>query len=208
MVHSTARVSDDDSRFTIHMVIESAADRDTDRRLVARLASGDSSAVADLYDAHAGQVYALAVRIVGDRSDAEDVVQEVFAQAWRQASRYDAGRATVIGWLLMMTRARAIDRIRARRARFEGAAALTLLDIPSADPGQEAAVITSQTVTRVRAALDALGESSRVALELAYYEGLSQSAIAARLGEPLGTIKTRMRTALARLRDVLRIEES
>src|SRR3954462_6984131 len=99
--------------------------------LVQRLVAGDQAALGDLYDQYGRSVYALACRIVSDRSDAEDVVQEVFAQAWQQVSRYDPARATVIGWLLMMTRARAIDRLRARQARPAGSEPLPDL----ADPG-------------------------------------------------------------------------
>lgn len=173
-----------------------------DQALVERLAAGDQAALADLDDCHGRSVYALAFRIVGDRGDAEDVVQEVFAQAWRQAARYDGARATVIGWLLMMTRARAIDRIRARSVRpvASGAAVPDLAD--PAD-GQEAASITAEAAARVAAALDQLPETQRRAVELAYYEGLSQSDISERLREPLGTVKTRMRSALQKLRVAL-----
>lgn len=169
---------------------------------MARLAAGDQAALADLYDRHGRSVYALACRIVTDRGDAEDVVQEVFAQAWKQASRYDGARATVVGWLLMMTRARAIDRIRARKSRPMPSGT----DVPDlVDPaaGQEAASITSEAAARVGAALRTLPDSQRQAIELAYYEGLSQTDISERLREPLGTVKTRMRSALQKLRVAL-----
>lgn len=147
-------------------------------------------------------MYALACRIVTDRGDAEDVVQEVFAQAWRQASRYDERRATVIGWLLMMTRARAIDRVRTRRSR-PVASGRDLPDLADPVDGQEAATIASEAAARVGAALLTLPASQRQAIELAYYEGLSQTDISERLGEPLGTVKTRMRSALQKLRVAL-----
>lgn len=170
-----------------------------DRALVERLCGGDHAALGELYDRHSRAVYSLACRVLVDRGDAEDVVQEVFAQAWRQASAYDAMRATVAGWLLMMTRARAIDRLRARRAR-PVAAGVSMPDLPDPEAGQEAEAMRSQTASRVGAALRALPDAQRVPLELAYYQGLTQADIAARLSEPLGTVKTRMRSALQRLR--------
>jgi RNA polymerase sigma-70 factor (ECF subfamily) len=177
-----------------------------DGRLVRNVAEGDGDALGVLYDRHAGAVFTLAVRILRDRAEAEEVVQEVFAQAWRQAARYDASRATVIGWLLMMTRTRAIDHVRARQARPDAALAVSLHDIPAAAPGQDVLALTSQRAERLRRALHELTDPLRTPLELAYYEGLSQSAIATRLNEPLGTIKTRMRTALSRLRAALKSE--
>jgi RNA polymerase sigma-70 factor (ECF subfamily) len=168
-----------------------------------RMAIGEAAALGELYDAHARSIYTLALRILGDPSDAEDIVQEVFTQAWRQAARYDAGRATVIGWLLMITRSRSLDRLRARQARPDRTVATPLPDLASGAPGQEAAALNAEDVTRLRAALGRLGDAWRTPLELAYYEGLSQRAIAERLGQPLGTVKTRMRTALAQLREWL-----
>jgi RNA polymerase sigma-70 factor (ECF subfamily) len=178
-----------------------------DRSLVSRIAQGDGAALAELYDAHGTLVYTLALRIVKTPRDAEDVVQEVFAQAWRQGARYDATRATVAGWLLMMTRARALDALRARTARPDVHRPFEVPDLPAGAANQEAALITNEAVDRVRQALGALDEPFRAPLELAYYDGLSQSEIAARLQQPLGTIKTRMRTALSRLRDALTGEE-
>ncbi|HSC27744.1 MAG TPA: sigma-70 family RNA polymerase sigma factor [Vicinamibacterales bacterium] len=178
-----------------------------DAACVARVADGDGAAIAALYDAHARAVYSLALRIVGDEADAEDVLQEVFAQAWRQAQRYDPARGTAAAWLLNMARSRAIDRLRARRARPDSratAAADALdLELPAAvvDPGD--ALATSRDAARVRTALEALPLLQRLPIELAYFEGLTQSQIAERLEEPLGTIKTRIRLGLLKLRDVL-----
>jgi RNA polymerase sigma-70 factor, ECF subfamily len=181
-----------------------AAVAEADRDALARMAGGDHDALARLYDRHARLLYSLALRIVRRPSDAEDVIQDVFAQVWRQAGRYDAGRGTVAGWLVMLTRSRALDRL--RRDRVEPPAA----DVESAsadvvDPGMMAdlRLVTAEQAARVRAALEALPDAQRVPIELAYYEGLSQSAIATRLDTPLGTIKTRMRQALLRLRDAL-----
>ena len=182
------------------------AEQQLARRVVERMACGDASALGDLYDAHAQSIYTLARRILRDRGEAEDIVQEVFTQAWRQAARYDATRATVIGWLLMMTRTRALDRLRARQARPDRTVATPLPEIANAEPGQDVVALTAEAVSRVREALRGLGESLRTPIELAYYEGLSQSAIAERLGQPLGTVKTRMRAAMMQLRQVLRTE--
>ncbi len=175
-----------------------------DRAAVDRMARGDASAVADLYDRHARAVYSLALRMLADASEAEDVVQDVFTQAWRQAGLYDPARAPVIGWLLVITRARALDRLRARRSRIPmagvGPDPATVADL---SPGPDARIIGLEQGSRVRAALASLTSVQREAIELAYYKGLSQSDIAERLNEPLGTIKTRMRSGLLKLRELL-----
>jgi RNA polymerase sigma-70 factor (ECF subfamily) len=180
---------------------------DQDRLVMDRMIRGDQTALADLYDRHARTVYSLALRIVGDRAEAEDVVQEVFTQAWRYCSKYDRARATVAGWLVMMARSRSIDHLRARQARPDAhALPIEMSDPPGQGPGQDAVVIAGEAVQRVRRALGELPLTLRTPLELAYYEGLSQTAIAEKLGEPLGTVKTRMRTALQKLRAALQGE--
>lgn len=173
-----------------------------DEAVIHRVVGGDHGALGALYDLHGRLVYTLALRIVGDPAEAEEVVQDVFLQVWRGAARYDKSRATVAGWLLMMARSRAIDRVRARQARPIGTAAseIAFASLPDAAAGQEARAITSQACERLTAALRELPDAMRAAIELAYYEGLTQSAIAERLGEPLGTVKTRVRTALQKLR--------
>ena len=159
-------------------------------------------AAAELYDRYAGRVYALARRIVRNDDDAEDVVQEVFSQAWRNSTRYDPSRGTPLGWLLTITRTRAIDTLRSRAARPDMTSTVPPDSLAAADAGDP--VECAQQTAVVRAALLSLPEPQRDALELAYYEGLTQAEIAARLSEPLGTIKTRMRTALLSLRTRLR----
>lgn len=177
---------------------------DADLHLVGRLASGDVDAAAELYDRHAGKVLGLARRILRNDSDAEDVVQEVFSQAWRTATRYTAGRGTVAGWLLMIARTRAIDRLRARRARPDATADALVDLVPSDAVPLTDQLVADEQAARVREALTSLPPDQRTALELAYFEGLTQSEIAERLTTPLGTVKTRMRTALAVLRRSLR----
>lgn len=179
-----------------------------DAESLSGIAKGQPRALGEFYDRHAGVVYALAIRMLKDAAEAEEVVQDVFVQVWRHAKKYDVTRASARGWLLMMTRSRAIDRIRARQARpgtgpaTSGAAGLSRL--ADSRPGQDAELIDRESIARLEAALEDLPEPMRAALDLAYYEGMTQSAIADRLGEPLGTIKTRVRTALTRLRAALR----
>ncbi len=168
------------------------------------MASGDSSGLAALYDRHARAIYSLAIRILADAAEAEDVVQDVFTQAWRQATRYDAARAPVAGWLMIITRARALDRLRRRRSRIaEADMDASTPDPRDPDPSQETLAISAEQADRLRGALGELSDGQRAAIELAYYEGLSQSDIAERLHQPLGTIKTRMRSGLLKLREVL-----
>lgn len=179
-------------------------DHSTDRASLARMAQGDGEAVASLYDRHARAVYSLALRILHDRAEAEDAVQEVFAQAWRQASRYDPSRGAVAAWLLNLTRSRAIDRLRMRQSRPQGTpderAATSIAD---SSPLADAQLFSSEQVARVRAALEDLPAPQRIPVELAYFEGLTHSEIAARLEQPLGTVKTRIRLAMITLRDAL-----
>jgi RNA polymerase sigma-70 factor (ECF subfamily) len=179
-------------------------DRASDQAAQARMARGEGDAVAELYDRHARPIYSLALRILGDATEAEDIVQEVFSQAWKQAARYSASRGAVAAWLMTLARSRAIDRLRAKRARpgdvSDERVAGQLVD---AGPPADSLVLSSEQVARVRAALDELPLLQRAAIELAYYEGLTHAEIADRLEQPLGTVKTRIRLAMLKLRDVL-----
>jgi RNA polymerase sigma-70 factor (ECF subfamily) len=168
---------------------------------VARMAGGDESALAALYDRHATAIYSLALRITRRPQDAEDVTQQVFTQAWQTAARHDRSRGAVAAWLLMMARSRAIDCLRRRESAREGTVDDSqLAAIPDPEPGVEYVVSTRQQVEQVSAAMAALPDEQRRALELAYYEGLTQREIASRTSTPLGTVKTRVRTALMSLR--------
>jgi RNA polymerase sigma-70 factor (ECF subfamily) len=172
-----------------------------DREALARLARKDEGALAELYDRHARLVYSLALRIVRDPADAEDVVQEVFSQIWRQAARYDQARSNVAAWVVVLTRSRAIDRLRRRQARPDA----PTIDPDPIDPVDEAPpaddrLVASARAAAVRSALDDLPVLQRVAIELAFYEGLTHVEIAERLEQPLGTVKTRIRQGLRALR--------
>ena len=186
----------------LHPAAESQAE---DASYLRRIASGDQAAAGALYDRHARPLYSLILRIVGDEPDAEDVLQEVFAQAFRQAARYDAARGAVAAWLLTMARSRAIDRLRARRTRIETRTGEVpvIEEMPTAQPDAASVMLDEERAQLVREALGSLPLLQRLAIELAYYEGLSHAEIAARLEQPLGTIKTRIRLALLKLRDVL-----
>lgn len=177
--------------------------------LARRLAAGDSEALADLYDAHAAAVYSLALRITRVPADAEDVTQDVFTQAWRQAARFDVARGNLAAWLLMMTRSRALDCLRRARRRpalaLETAAAHA---IPDASPCVDLIAVTHEEAARTRAALAALPDDQRRPVELAYFEGLTHSEIAARTSTPLGTVKTRIRSAMQQLRTALTREDA
>jgi len=175
-----------------------------DESSLRRLASGDQAAAARLYDRHVRPLYSLILRILGNETEAEDVLQEVFAQAFRQASRYDARRGAVAAWLLTIARSRAIDHLRARRTRVEARTGeQTLGEMPDAQPDAASTMLDEERSRLVRQALGELPMLQRMAIELAYYEGLSHSEIAERLEQPLGTVKTRIRLGLLKLRDVL-----
>ncbi|MGQ0702444.1 MAG: sigma-70 family RNA polymerase sigma factor [Gemmatimonadales bacterium] len=182
-----------------------------DRGLLARVARGEESALSALYDRHAATLYALAYRISGESADADEIVLDSVAQVWREAGRFQSARGSVIAWLMTICRSRALDLVRARGRRAglaSSAAAAEPGSVPAMGAGQpspgDTVVLRSERCRVVAGALEALPPPLREAIRLAYWEGLSQSEIAERLGEPLGTIKTRVRSAMHRLRDVLR----
>jgi RNA polymerase sigma-70 factor (ECF subfamily) len=181
----------------------------SDLDLVAGAARGDEQAIGALYDRYGGVLYAVAYRVVGERADAEDVVIEAFSQAWREATRFESARGSVAGWLTMIARTRALDVVRARtrRARITATAATNEMRSPAMGSWQADPIDSydlSERRMRVRAALESLSPPQRQAIELAFFEGLSQAEIAQRLQEPLGTIKTRVRLGMQKLRDSLR----
>jgi RNA polymerase sigma-70 factor (ECF subfamily) len=170
-----------------------------------RMATGDESALGELYDRWRTVVYAVAVRIVGDERDAEEVLEDTFWQAWRQAPRYDASRGRVGTWLATIARSRALDRVRAQSRRLPVEPQFSSdADVePAADARQSVELAEERRIIRI--ALLELPQEQQQVLELAYFRGMSQSEIAEQTGEPLGTIKTRMRLALRKLRDRLAI---
>jgi RNA polymerase sigma-70 factor, ECF subfamily len=172
--------------------------------LIRRMAAGDREAFSSFYDRYASLVYPLIVRIVRDRSDAADVLQDVFWEAWQGASGYDPGRGTPEAWMITRARARAIDKIRAVRRRGETFVAPvddTIAAAPDVAGGDAAERAADRDV--IRGALGQLSLPQREAIELAYYAGLTQTEIAERLKQPLGTVKTRIRLGLERLRDAV-----
>jgi len=179
-------------------------DAEADRLLVRDVASGSTESLARLYDRHAATVYGLVRRIVQVSEDAEELVQDVFAQVWLDARRYEASRATVAALIVMLARARAIERLRARRARPDlGPGSETTPVVPSTPPEPEPVTIALGEVDRVREALGTLPDAEHELLQLAYFEGLTYTGIADRTGVPLGTVKTRLRSALATLREAV-----
>jgi RNA polymerase sigma-70 factor (ECF subfamily) len=173
--------------------------------LIRRMSAGDRDAFTRFYDRYSPLVFPLILRIVRDRADAADVLQDVFWEAWQGAGSYDSRRGTPEAWMIMRARTRAIDRIRAVRRRGETFVAPVDEGLTPAPPeaGGDAAE-RAEDRGIVRSALDALPPPQREAIELAYYAGLTQTEIAERLQQPLGTVKTRIRLGLERLRDVVR----
>lgn len=177
----------------------------SDHALVAAIARREPEALERLYERYRPMVYQLAFKVLNNRESADEVVLEVFWQAWREAERYDGQRGSVGAWLATVARSRAIDALRARR----GGAAMADnfgASSPSTDPEDdpETQVSLEERAAFVRSALESLPVDQRAALELAFFSGLSHMEIAEQLHEPLGTVKTRIRTAMLRLRDRLR----
>ena len=166
------------------------------------IARGEETALASLYDRYRLILFGLILRILHSRAEAEDCLQEVFLQVWRSASSFDEARGRPFTWLVTLARSRAIDRLRAQdsRDRVAQASAREVVEVTS-DAVTDA--ISAERSAVVREALAELPPEQRHVLELAYFEGLTQSEIAARTGSPLGTIKTRMRTGMIKLRELL-----
>jgi RNA polymerase sigma-70 factor, ECF subfamily len=186
------------------------SDRARDRQLLARVAKGDVAALQTIYERHAPRAVAIAYRILRDRSEAEDVVQETFLELWRRSSQFDAARGGAIAWVVTIARSRAIDRLRA-----SGTAGRTIASanageglVPLALPLPSDEAEQRRDVARVATALSALPDAQRETIELAYFEGLSQSEIAERTGTPLGTVKMRVKLAMAKLAALLKEEEA
>jgi RNA polymerase sigma factor (sigma-70 family) len=172
----------------------------SDEALVALVARADDGALAELYDRFGNVAYGLALRVVRDPALAEDAVQEAFLAVWRSAGRFVAERAKASTWILTLVHRRAVDVVRREEPRRTEP--LETAPQPSANLTEDAAWLRLQR-TRVQDALRRLPDQQREAIELAYYGGFTQSELADRLGEPLGTIKSRMFSGLARLRELL-----
>ena len=174
--------------------------------LLAAMARGDKAALGRLYDQLAKPLYSLAFRVLNDSSEAQDVVQDVFLQMWHKAGTYDPARGSVFGWAATQTRNRAIDRIRMRKRRSELLAASAPDLEPAALGGDDDAagsLWVREKAGAVRTALASLSADQKQAVELAFFGGLTQQEIAAKLNEPLGTIKARIRRGLLKLRETL-----
>jgi RNA polymerase sigma-70 factor (ECF subfamily) len=180
-----------------------AADSDSDRELVRKLQAGNTDALAMLYDRYAPMVYTLALKMLHNAAEAEDLTQEAFVNFWQQ-QKYDPDRGSVGSYLATYTRSRALDRLRVgggRRNIMKKVQRMTGATPRPPTPLEQAA--QSERQQRLQEALNHLSPAEREVLEIAYFEGLSQSQIAQRLGIPLGTVKTRSRQGLLRLRDHL-----
>jgi RNA polymerase sigma-70 factor (ECF subfamily) len=182
---------------------------ETDREMLAQVARGDQRAFGKLYDRLSSPLYSLAVRMLGDSAEAQDALQEVFLQIWRRAAAYDAEQSSVFSWAVLMTRSRVIDRLRARGRRLR--VIVTSTDdaaqaeiVPASASSTESAADTAgrnEEAVRVRSSLNKLPAEQREAIELAFFNDLTHHEIAAQLGQPLGTIKARIRRGLLKLRE-------
>jgi RNA polymerase sigma-70 factor, ECF subfamily len=182
--------------------VDDAAAPDLDALLV-RTASGDQAAFSAFYDHTASRVLGLIRRVLIDSAQSEEVAQEVFLEAWQSASRFDPNKGRAMTWIMTMAHRRAIDRIRASQASRDRDTAVGIRDLPAAYDQVAETVEIRVEHERVEVAMATLSDAQRQAITLAYYGGLSQSEVAAELGIPLGTAKTRLRDAMIRLREEL-----
>ncbi len=178
----------------------------SDEALLGLIVQREEAALGALYDRYAALVYTVALRITGDRQTAEEVMQDVFQSVWQSAGGFQQTLGAVSGWVVGITRHRAIDATRTKRerARNREVTGIDQTTLPFSSPAADAGVEQYALSEAVRTALADLPQNQRQAIELAYYGGLTRVEIAERLGEPLGTVKTRLRLGLAKLRDLLR----
>ena len=191
----------------MQLAIDTAEDRDRDQdlaSLVERVATGDQSALDTLYDTTNRLIYSLVLRVLNDVSAAEEVLLDVYTQVWRQASSYDANRGAPLAWMATIARSRAIDRLRSGWQDRRRKESLDVLgDAPTNAASPEETTAISERQKFVREALNLLTPEQRQVIELAYYSGLSHSEIAEKLNQPLGTVKTRTRLGMMKLREAL-----
>lgn len=169
--------------------------RVSDAEIIARIYSGDEGAMASLYDRYSHVVYAVALRVLSDSTAAEDILQDVFLQLWRNPQAFNASRGSLAAWLAVIARNRAIDQLRKKRPEAE--AAETVIAV---DPELQNTAERNQTIEKVRIVLAGMPAEQRSALEMAFFEGLTHVEIAGKTGQPLGTIKTRIRSGLSAVR--------
>ncbi len=184
------------------LALELSEQQGRDANLVERLKKKDHDAMAELYDRFGRLSYSVIVGIVHDGAIAEDLMQETFLRVWNRVQAFDAQRGSLGAWLLAVARNRAIDYVRSAGARMSlNCFELEERDHPSLFVNMEQDLLSKDTARRIRAAMSRLSETQKKVIELAYFEGLSQTEMAERLGQPLGTVKTWARTALRVLRD-------
>jgi len=177
--------------------------------LIARIARGDEAAFGQLYDAYAGLAFGLIRRILREKEAAEEVLQEVFWQVWREAASFDPGRGTPEAWLVMRAKTRAIDKLRSIRRREQTFVAPVDEGVTrGSDARMDDPALAAEDRTLVEGVLAHLPAAQRRVIELSFFEGLTQSEIAQQLGEPIGTVKTRARLGLERLRGIVKAKGS
>jgi RNA polymerase sigma-70 factor (ECF subfamily) len=175
--------------------------------LLKRCSRGDESAFAEFYDRTASRAWGLALRVIRNPAQAEEVTQEAYLQAWRQSSRFDPNRGTAMSWLLTIVHRAAVDRVRSAEASAQRDHRYAEQSYAAVEPDSTAvAVLGSFEARKVRSAMNALTELQRQALELAYWGGYTHTEVAGILEVPVGTAKTRIRDGLIRLRDTLGVE--
>jgi RNA polymerase sigma-70 factor (ECF subfamily) len=172
----------------------------SDAEIIARIYSGDEGAMAQLYDLYSHLVYAVAVRVLSDSSAAEDILQDVFVQLWRNPQAFNASRGCLAAWLAVIARNRAIDQLRKRRPAAEAVDTVISANLDLQNTAER-----EQALEKVRGVLARMPAEQRAALEMAFFEGLTHVEIAGKTGQPLGTVKTRIRSGLLAVRKAFAI---